>query len=88
MKRAADAPCAMLMERLSAYLDGDLSAASCRAIERHAASCPRCTGILDDLRRTVGLCQKAASAPLPDAVRRRARSRIKALIGRRASARR
>lgn len=71
----------MLFDRLSAYLDGDLSVASCRTIERHAASCPRCTEILRDLRETLGLCQKAAATPLPAAVRRRARSRIKELMG-------
>jgi anti-sigma factor (TIGR02949 family) len=82
MTTKRQAHCQVLLERLSAYLDGDLSAASCRAIERHAEGCPRCTELIADLRRTVGLCQRAANTPLPATVRARARSRIRALMAR------
>jgi anti-sigma factor RsiW len=82
MTKRRDRACHVLLERLSAYLDGDLKAASCRAIERHAATCPRCTALLRDLRRTVGVCRRAASVPLPADVRRRARSRIRELMAR------
>ena len=70
----------MLIERLSAYLDGDLSAAECGRISRHATTCPRCTRLTAELRRTVGLCQRAANAPLPPALRARARDGIKRLL--------
>jgi anti-sigma factor RsiW len=70
----------MLIERLSAVLDGDLSAAECRRISRHAETCPRCMRLTAELRSTVGLCQRAANTPLPPAQRRRARASIKRLL--------
>ena len=74
-----------LLERLSAYLDGDLPAKECDAIARHAETCPRCARVLADLKRTTGLCREAAKKPLPAAVRDRARARIRQLMGRRDS---
>ncbi|MEI6244449.1 MAG: zf-HC2 domain-containing protein [Acidobacteriota bacterium] len=72
--------CDMLIERLSAFLDGDLSAVECARISRHASTCPRCTTLTAELRSTVGLCQRAASTPLPPALRARARASIKRLL--------
>ncbi|MBP8275192.1 MAG: zf-HC2 domain-containing protein [Acidobacteria bacterium] len=76
--------CDMLTERLSAFLDGDLTAAECARIQRHAKTCARCTKLTDELQRTVGMCQRAAKAPLPPALRARARARIKTLLKERA----
>jgi anti-sigma factor RsiW len=70
----------MLLERLSAYLDGDLGAADCRRIDRHARACPRCTKLLAGLRRTIAICRTAGARPLPPAVRRAARARVRALL--------
>lgn len=72
--------CDMLIERLSAFLDGDLSTAECARVSRHAMTCPRCTRLTAELRSTVGLCQRAASTPLPPALRRRARASIQRLL--------
>lgn len=83
MSSTREKRCRVLLERLSAYLDGDLSAAACRGIERHAVGCPRCTEVITDLRRTVGLCRRAAETPLPADVRRRAQSRIREIMARR-----
>ncbi len=77
-KRIAD--CGMVTERLSAFLDGDLDAAECGRIARHAKTCPRCTQLTAELRRTVGLCQRAAKTPLPPELRRRARASIRRLL--------
>lgn len=82
MSRAATLHDRKLLERLSAYLDGDLPASECDDIAAHASTCARCGAILDDLRRTTGLCRRAATEPLPDAVRRRARIRIRELVER------
>jgi anti-sigma factor RsiW len=73
--------CASLLERISAYLDGDLNAADCAMVERHAATCATCAQVIADFRATTGLCRKAAEAPLPEAVRDKARARIAALLG-------
>jgi len=40
-------------ERLSAFADGDLSAAEAAAVRAHAATCPDCTAALADLRALV-----------------------------------
>jgi hypothetical protein len=40
-------------DRLSDYLDGELSDAERRALERHLAACPGCTATLADLTRVV-----------------------------------
>jgi anti-sigma factor RsiW len=69
-----------MLERLSAYLDGDLPAAACATIERHSRGCRRCAKVIADLRKTTGTCRKAAATPLPSAVRKRARARIQALL--------
>lgn len=78
--------CRVMLERLSAYLDGDLPAGQCRTIERHARGCARCTRVIEELRHTSGLCREAGSRPLPAPVRARAVERIRRLIA--ASARR
>ena len=73
--------CRVLLERLSAYLDGDLPGADCKRIEAHARRCPRCASVLEDLRKTTSLCRRAAGRPLPPSVRRMARERIRRLLG-------
>jgi anti-sigma factor RsiW len=73
-------PCRVLLEQLSAYLDGDLPAVECDAIARHAARCARCADVIADLKTIGGLCRRAGSAPLPAPVRRRAREQIRRLI--------
>jgi anti-sigma factor RsiW len=75
--------CDMLAERLSAFLDGDLSPQACRRISAHARRCARCRALTKELRDTIGVCQQAATVPLPPAVRRRARAGIRQLLSRR-----
>lgn len=72
--------CDMLVERLSAVLDGDLSARECARIKRHAKTCARCTQLTEELQRTTGLCRRASKTPLPPALRAKARASIAALL--------
>ena len=73
--------CDTLLEQISAYLDGDLSVATCATIERHAQACRKCARVINDFRRTTGLCRKAVAAPLPVQVRQLAKTRIRELMG-------
>jgi anti-sigma factor RsiW len=73
--------CRVLIERLSAYLDGDLGPAACASITRHARTCPRCAELIRTLQKTAGLCRKAGTRPLPAPVRARARAHIQKLLG-------
>lgn len=50
------AECRELFARLSAYLDGELSAQERRQIEEHLCGCPPCVEFIESLRRTVDLC--------------------------------
>ena len=74
--------CRDILANISGYLDGELDATACDAIERHAQGCPRCAALVDGLRETVGLCRQAGSVPLPDDVRQRARERVRQLLDR------
>ena len=80
MTDAAGGDCAAILANISAFLDGELDATSCTAIEAHCANCPRCAPIVDGLRQTIGLCRDAAATPLPESVRARARSAVRRLL--------
>jgi anti-sigma factor (TIGR02949 family) len=45
-------PCEKVIEQLSAYLDGQLTAAEMEAVRAHVAGCARCRGELEALDRT------------------------------------
>lgn len=72
--------CRMLVERLSACIDGDLPAAEQHRVEAHARRCPRCRRELDELRRATGLCRKAGTRPLPPAVRKLAQEHVRRML--------
>jgi len=80
MSEPANAECAAILSNISAFLDGDLEATACAAIEAHCASCPRCAPVVAGLRSTIGLCREVAAAPLPDAVRQRAQDAVRRLL--------
>lgn len=80
MRKPASAECREILAGISAYLDRDLDMAACHAIEEHYQQCPQCAAIVEELRETVGLCRQAASVPLPEAVRQRARDNVRRLL--------
>jgi anti-sigma factor RsiW len=80
MTRVSKPECRAMLSSISAYLDGDLDAAECRTIERHCQTCPECASLVDGLRQAAGLCRQAGTAPLPEAVRKRARASIRRLL--------
>lgn len=86
MIKLPPATCDSLLQQISSYLDGDLDGSTCAAIERHASSCSACGRVIEDFRRTTGLCHSAATAPLPADVRARARVRVRELLGLKTSA--
>jgi anti-sigma factor RsiW len=74
--------CRTILADISAYLDGELESTACQAIEQHCQECAGCATLVSGLRKTLGLCREAASTPLPEAVRRRARDRVRELLDR------
>lgn len=71
--------CRTTLENISGYLDGELDAITCDAIERHSLDCPGCAALLDGLRKTIGLCRQAR-VELPEPVRRKARAAVRQLL--------
>jgi anti-sigma factor RsiW len=53
MKLNRDLTCADLVELLTAFLDGTLSAADCERFEEHIAYCEWCVTYLDQMRETI-----------------------------------
>lgn len=82
MSVSPDADCQTILANISAYLDGELETTACDAIEQHCQGCSSCSDLVNGLRETVGLCREAASAPLPEAVRQRARDSVRQLLDR------
>lgn len=80
MSEDVNAGCGAMLAGISAYLDGDLDATACQAIERHCQACPRCATVVEGLRETIGLCREAGQTPLPEAVRQRAKASIERLL--------
>lgn len=80
MKESPGVDCAAMRAEISAYLDGDLDAVACEAIDRHCCDCPTCAALVEDLRDTIGLCREAGKAPLPEAIRQRAKASMAELL--------
>ena len=74
------ARCRALLLEISQYLDGDLTPARRRTIERHIEECTCCGTMAGRLRTTLAACRAASETRLPRAVRSRAAARIRALL--------
>ncbi|MGD2269702.1 MAG: anti-sigma factor [Desulfobacterales bacterium] len=60
--------CLSMFQKLSEYIDNELDEMTCRAIERHVEECVPCKICLETLKRTVNLCKKVDSKPVPESV--------------------
>ena len=74
--------CKEVLTNISNYFDGELDITACDAIEKHCLDCPSCAAVVNGLRETVGLCRQAATVPLPEGVRQRARESVRQLLDR------
>ncbi len=79
-QKRTTARCRALCLELSRYLDGDLTPARRRALQRHLRDCAGCGDMEACLRKTMAACRAEGKARLPRAVRSRAAARIKALL--------
>ena len=76
--RRPSARCRALLLELSRYLDGELTPARRRTIERHLLACAGCGHMQACLRKTIAACRAESRTRLPRDVRARALRRIKA----------
>lgn len=71
---AGGIPCEEVIERLFAYLDGEVDDVSSAVIERHLERCRDCFSRADFERKLRTKIAASASTPAPDRLRRRVRS--------------
>lgn len=68
--------CAEIFAQLSAYLDVELPAETCREIEAHMAGCEPCIAFVRSLERTVALCRGYAPGEVPGPLAEDARRQL------------
>jgi len=57
--------CRALFERLSEYVDGELSAELCRQMRAHLQGCDPCVAFANTLKKTADLCRRLPEQPMP-----------------------
>ncbi len=59
--------CEELLQALNEYVDGrlDLTAAECQPFAEHLAGCNPCQVVVDNIRKTIKLCQAGEPYPMP-----------------------
>jgi len=67
--RSRDLPCQVVVEMVTDYLEGALSAADRRRFEGHLAGCPHCTEYLAQMRETIRLAGRITPEDLTPQMR-------------------
>ena len=57
--------CRELFERLSEFVDGELSQEICEEIRKHMEGCDPCVNFARTLKTTADLCRRMPSQPMP-----------------------
>jgi anti-sigma factor (TIGR02949 family) len=60
--------CRELFERLSEYVDGELSRELCQEIRKHMDGCDPCVNFAKTLKTIADLCRRLPSKPIPPEV--------------------
>jgi anti-sigma factor RsiW len=74
--------CRALLLELSRYLDGELTLARRRMVERHITTCTCCGTMAVRLRRTLAACRAEGKRQPPRAAMLRAAQRVRTLVER------
>jgi RNA polymerase sigma-70 factor (ECF subfamily) len=61
--------CPDVVDLLSRYQEGDVTADACRIMEQHVASCEACAGRCQSLRRVLAVCSSTPTPELPPELR-------------------
>lgn len=73
------APCPDVVALFSRYLEGEIGPEECAAMERHVASCARCSAACDSLKRTLALCRAEPRGEVPPGVQDQIRKAVHAV---------
>ncbi len=57
--------CRELFQRLSEYVDGELSQELCQEIRKHLDGCDPCINFAKTLKKTADLCRQLPAKPIP-----------------------
>lgn len=74
------AACPDVVERFSAFLEGEIGPAECAALQSHVEDCPSCNAACASLKRTVNLCREGG-AGIPADVAGRVRAALRGVVG-------
>ena len=74
-----DRHCKRIFAMLSDYLDAQLPAKNCRALERHLKGCKPCITYLESFRDTVDACRRYQVPRIPPPVKKVRRALLAAL---------
>jgi RNA polymerase sigma-70 factor (ECF subfamily) len=84
-ERPSDAPssaaCPDIVAMFSRYVEDEIGAEECAAMERHIASCSRCSRACDSLKKTLALCHAQPRGEVPPEVQVRVRRALHELSG-------
>jgi anti-sigma factor RsiW len=80
--RHTKAGCVKILQRLSAYLDDELTTDVCKEVRAHMGACPKCEVFLDSLRHTISLCRHLEASPLSPSKKLKLRREIQKAISR------
>lgn len=72
--------CKHVLAELSDYLDGEVSAEVKQALEKHLASCHRCSLVYSTTRRTLKIVTESGVFEVPLETHARLRARLKKLL--------
>jgi RNA polymerase sigma-70 factor (ECF subfamily) len=76
-----DMPCAEIGTTFSRYLEGEIGAEACSAMQRHVEGCTSCSAVCEGLRESVFLCRRAGTSPLSDELQLRVRRALEKALG-------
>ena len=80
---AAAHDCPDVLALWSRHVEGEITAEVCARMERHLAGCPRCSAACDSLKRSLAVCQRAPTRPVPASVQREVRAKLHRLLAER-----
>ena len=78
----ASETCPDIVALFSRYVEGDIGAEECAAMERHVADCKQCSVACDSLKRTLALCRAEPHGEVPPDVQARVRRALRDLVTR------
>ena len=76
---SSEGACPDIVALFSRYLEDEIGASECASMERHVASCLRCSAACDSLKHTLALCRSEPRGEVPADVQARVRKALSEL---------